>query len=315
MDMSEVDADQPSPAERPGWGRRLREAREARGLSVERVASELRLGVKLLRAIENEDTSALPTPPFVKGYLRGYARILELDADLIVEAYGSGCESEEAPLIARIPRIKETTSNDSWPRYATWGVIAAITVSFAIWWTARILTGSDPSSSPPPSVEERTTLPRPEVVMTPAAPTAQAPVVEEASPVPEQLATESPETVIEGATTSLEAGEAASAEAAGAMAQVDEEDETPAPALPEAAQAQAIVLDVAEDSWVEITDAEGRKLFFNLARAGTRHSMQGVPPYKFILGNAKGVTLLYNGEPFDTTPYERKGVARFSLGE
>lgn len=62
-----------------GIGARLRSAREARGLSYEAVAAELRIRVVILAALEREDHAALPERVYLLGHLRTYARYLGLD--------------------------------------------------------------------------------------------------------------------------------------------------------------------------------------------------------------------------------------------
>ncbi len=59
-------------------GERLRRAREEQGLSQDEVSKHLRLSLSYLRALEEDDYDRLPEPPFIKGYLRNYARFLGL---------------------------------------------------------------------------------------------------------------------------------------------------------------------------------------------------------------------------------------------
>lgn len=53
----------------------------------------------------------------------------------------------------------------------------------------------------------------------------------------------------------------------------------------------------------------------DIAKAGQTKTVEGEAPFKVLLGNAPGVTLEYNGEVYDHAKYNRKGVARFTLGE
>lgn len=69
-----------------------------------------------------------------------------------------------------------------------------------------------------------------------------------------------------------------------------------------------------EDSWTEVTDAHGERLYFDLARAGATVERAGEPPIAVFLGNAPGVEVVVDGRPFDLRPYTRSGnVARFTL--
>ena len=62
-------------------GERLRRAREEKGLSQEEACKHLRLSTSYMRALEQDDYDRLPEAPFIKGYLRNYARFLGLPAE------------------------------------------------------------------------------------------------------------------------------------------------------------------------------------------------------------------------------------------
>lgn len=89
--------------ERESAGHMLQAAREARRLGVEKVARELRLSVGTVGALERDDYASLPPPAFVRGYLRSYARLLDLPEQEIVDAYnrvaGDGPDPELRPAV------------------------------------------------------------------------------------------------------------------------------------------------------------------------------------------------------------------------
>jgi len=68
-------------------GANFRREREARGISLEAIAEETRIGIRLLRAIENEQFERLPGGIFDKSFVRQYARYLGLDEELAVREY------------------------------------------------------------------------------------------------------------------------------------------------------------------------------------------------------------------------------------
>jgi len=88
--------DKPMPA--PGQavtaqvGARLRAGREAMGLDVADMARQLRLGPRQVEAIESGDLSGLPGKTFVRGFVRNYARAVNL---------------ESAPLLALLDQVSE----------------------------------------------------------------------------------------------------------------------------------------------------------------------------------------------------------------
>lgn len=71
-----------------GCGRRLREAREAAGLSLAEVGARLKMPARVVESLEREDWSRLGAPVFVRGQLRSYSRLLGLTTEPIMTASG-----------------------------------------------------------------------------------------------------------------------------------------------------------------------------------------------------------------------------------
>lgn len=71
-----------------GCGQRLRTAREAAGLSIQDVASRLKMPVRVVESLEAEDWSRLGAPVFIRGQLRSYGRLLGLATAAVHEASG-----------------------------------------------------------------------------------------------------------------------------------------------------------------------------------------------------------------------------------
>jgi curved DNA-binding protein CbpA len=68
-------------------GASLRRWRVARGIELERVANATKIGATYLRALEDENYSALPSTVYVRGFLTAYVRCVGLDAERVVPAY------------------------------------------------------------------------------------------------------------------------------------------------------------------------------------------------------------------------------------
>lgn len=66
---------------------KLVECREKAGLDIDQAAEELHLSVHILQALEREDFTRLPEPPYVRGYLRGYAKLADTDARELIRTY------------------------------------------------------------------------------------------------------------------------------------------------------------------------------------------------------------------------------------
>ena len=84
--MEPADADSMQPADpapsRPG-ALLLAERRE-QGLSLGDVARQLKLSVRQVEALERDEYEAFPGPVFVRGFLRNYAKLLQLDPEALV---------------------------------------------------------------------------------------------------------------------------------------------------------------------------------------------------------------------------------------
>ena len=70
-----------------GAGALLKAARERAGVTVEQVAASLRLEAAVIATIEAERFAELSAPVYVRGYLRAYARLLDLEADAIIAEF------------------------------------------------------------------------------------------------------------------------------------------------------------------------------------------------------------------------------------
>ncbi len=66
-------------------GQRLKQARESKRLTLEKVFEATRIRVPYLRALEADDLSAMPSPVQARGYLRNYAEYLGLIFDQLLD--------------------------------------------------------------------------------------------------------------------------------------------------------------------------------------------------------------------------------------
>ncbi len=91
-----------------GFGRRLRDARIASGLSFADIEEETKIRKYYLEALENENFKVLPPPVYASGFVKRYASILGLDEQEVVAefrelAYGREKEPEMEERLERVP--------------------------------------------------------------------------------------------------------------------------------------------------------------------------------------------------------------------
>lgn len=65
----------------------LEACREQAGMDIKTASENMRLSLNLLTTLEAEDFANLPEPPYVRGYLRSYAKLAETDAKPLIRTY------------------------------------------------------------------------------------------------------------------------------------------------------------------------------------------------------------------------------------
>jgi cytoskeleton protein RodZ len=151
-----MSVDEPLELESPAAVKRpselLAEARQRLGLSQKEVADKLYLTTSFIKHIDAGEFSSLPQPAFIKGYLRIYARMVDLSGDEIVALYDA-----ELQIAEPIPEIRGVTEEDVGTASITGPVLQtgliglgglALVVS-VIWWLV-----SDPEEETPLSVTQ-----------------------------------------------------------------------------------------------------------------------------------------------------------------
>ncbi len=68
-------------------GKTLKALRESNNITLNDIASKLRLDVRFISAIEEDNFDSLPDPIYVRGYIRSYSKLLGADADALVRTF------------------------------------------------------------------------------------------------------------------------------------------------------------------------------------------------------------------------------------
>jgi cytoskeleton protein RodZ len=75
-----------------------------------------------------------------------------------------------------------------------------------------------------------------------------------------------------------------------------------------------LTLRFSSDSWAEVYDASGQRLFYDVGAAASAHTVKGPAPLRVVLGNAAGVAVEYNGRPaLVPASNQPDGSARFMI--
>lgn len=294
-------------------GERLRQARGERGLSVEDVAASLKLNPRIITALEDDAYDRLPGATYVRGYLRGYALLVGLSPQQLIDAFNKLPQaSRPVEMTAPAPAEKQVTSNDTVIRFGTL-LIAVVVLGLAIlWWS-----GKDGTSRRRAAVSAART---PAIEAPAASNETSAPVdtpvkAAEAVKPAEPISAPGSVKINEPAKPNAPAVSAASEKRVPAVATAEPEAANVAePAVDPNAPRVRLVLRVTEDSWADVRDAQQRRLVYETLSAGRVVSVEGVAPLSVFLGNIDGVKVEYNGRPYDAQRHRRGDVARFTLG-
>ncbi len=129
----------PSPSTITGIGARLKGSREALRLSPKEVAARLRLNTQLIDLMEKEEFSKGPPATFMRGYLRSYARFLNLDETEIKNSIDQlNLTFSANPTFTPMPAPKQTTGHpDLYLRWTSYVVIAVLVTLVLVWWVSH----------------------------------------------------------------------------------------------------------------------------------------------------------------------------------
>lgn len=302
-------------------GARLRAQREAQGLDLYEVADILRLRTDVIRALEEDDFSRLPPATFVRGYIRSYADLLKLPAEDLLKEY-EGLEAEPPQSLVPPGRLNRDLSHvGHGSQLAALSIVVLGLVLLVLWWVNRpeetdIMRGAASEAT----TEEETIDDQPSPLAGPGGgPEGAATAMDEAGAPPTPVVMpDGPGEAPAGGESEVDQNKTDAAGGQPSQASVSVSASASSQAVAEDAQPASMAIDLLfrADSWVEIEDGNGRLLLYRLAEAGTRTQVSGEPPVSVYLGNAPGVELKVNGEPFDLAPHTRaNNVARFSVGE
>lgn len=289
----------------PGPGGRLRAARAAMNVEIREVADALNLPTGTIEAIEANAYELLPNRVFARGYVRAYAKLVELEPDAIVQAFQAASEphapvpvtnsavsgvvaAERLTFSERLGALRtrlETRIQES-PLQALGLMAAGLTIVFVLLWLLM---------REPPSAAEPSKAPAAGVANTPA------------------IAPASAETVAPGAQrggfTDVGAAETPAVGDSTAVA-------APADSVVRLGPGEdRLRFSFVADCWVEVRNGEDQVLYSDLGQSNKQLELTGQGPFRILLGYAPGVQLAFNGEKVVLTPHTRNDVARLVLGQ
>lgn len=312
----------------------LKQARESKGLSQDEVAQELFLTPAYIRQIDNDEIDKIAKQAFVRGYLRSYAKMVQLNGDEVVARFeksqGTAPQKIEIRGVTQEP-VGSTSFTGPVFQTGVIGLVGLVVVVSSVWFLS-----SSPDDEPAPA--DREVIEEPSVQSALAAePTADLAstidAVEEeandfAEPVTEREVEQEEVQVETRAETALNLS---AAEASTQPLEVDAQPSNSAITnaavettneLTEFVTARSINVErdgevvrvdaggsdelkfsFSDECWIEIEDGQGQAIYGDLNRSGDELIVLGEAPFEILFGKAPAVLMEYNGSPFDLAPH------------
>lgn len=132
------------------FGERIRQAREARQLSIDDLVGETRINPQHLIDLEEGKTSGISAPGYIVGYLRTLAKVLELDAeDLISDFKSTSNQSKHQTIDPEHELLPPKPKKNSlgWSTILATSIIVVAGVGALIYYWLEIARDGDANSS------------------------------------------------------------------------------------------------------------------------------------------------------------------------
>jgi len=313
----------------------LKEARIKQGLSIGDICTQLRLSANQIEALEEDQFSKLPQPSIVRGFIRNYAKALQIDAAPILAVY----QQLNPETIPQSLTVRETADSsvigESKSGFSPVIFIALISLFALIsggyyYYTQHIkLANNDEAplatNGTEESVDESTTVSMAEPVkqivtevpLTPSeTPTTSPQESTEEKPADNPVENKPEETAVtqlklDKKTPEVEPVELVkneTAEKSTTESAASAEDGVTKPGYAK------LSVSTTGSTWINITNAyTGRQIFSEIIPANSNKVIDAKKPFKVIIGNAPRTTLSIDGESFDLSTKTRNKVAKFKI--
>ena len=315
-------------------GGALRTARESQNLSIQDIASRLRLGPKQIEALETDNFAALPEPTIVRGFIRNYAKQLKINAEPLLDAYNVLVPNSDLHRLIVKPSANMKMTSHNKPksgRYLWLGLLILLGLGAWLFYHNYVAKPSSTSLSEAvvgenasnestinaeslpeaalPAAEREASLQTSTELTLPAAPEAAAPL----NPAEANAGNGAATTATLPGAISLPAPVESIAPIAAVPPVVPASPALLPPASPNPNGSAKLEFNATQETWIQVLDASGRQIYNKIIFAGSRESIDVTPPVNVTVGNAGATSLSMNGKPVELAPHSRQNVARIKL--
>lgn len=290
----------------------LSSAREALGLSQKEVADQLYLTLAFIKHIDEGAFEKIAKPAFIRGYLRSYARTVEISGDEVVACYEEVLQAAEENV--QIRDVTEETVGSvaiTGPVFQTGlvGLFGVVIMVGMVWWI--VSSGEETEVEIPQVTSQADPEPVPKTIdevnrndigfVLQQNETAE--IIEfndEGSGGDAVSASENSAVEFELPETSVESYEpldpsniSIERHRDGGIHYI----------IVDANGFDEVEATFLEDCWLEVEDGNGDPIYGDLNKSGDVLRIYGVAPFKLLIGRATAVTLTFNGDDIDLAGY------------
>lgn len=322
-------------------GERLRIAREKCGLSHEEVASHLKLSAEKIYLLEQGDVSELAAPVYVAGYLRAYAKLVGLPGDEIVDEFSTVSEMNTPSMDpSSSPAAKNygdvspgflgngpKEEQKQWSLLTVLFLIILVVVMVAYF----VITDDKDKKSSIATFDKKQTLnfsgadvSQNEAQSLDNSGLSNSGDVEKITPIEMENAEKNDEGMNGEISLSSDNVKTQEVVSASSINQTSANKKIVKQGIVQGAENleqdtdnlnhSVLVFDFKEDSWVEVNDASGKRLMYQLGKSGTSKTIWGIAPFRVQLGYVPGVDIRFNGDEYDLSGYRDRRRALLKIG-
>ncbi len=289
------------------FGSLLAEARKAQSYTVEEINRQLKIPEQAILAIEANDIDALPIPTYTQGYIRSYAKFLEVSEENVLALYNRAVPNDELADLKPRSNLSDGSKNLS-------ALIKLVTVFLAVLGIVAAIYGvfqyyqdkADDIESEFESREQDFTgnsLDSPGMttlgIKQDARLTTDGELILENQSSSEVLEEEPAVETEVKADASVDAGKVSE----DALEITDDEPVK-----------DVLEIDAEKGSWMEVRDANNVRLFYSMVPKGGSKTLSGLAPFSVSLGNAATTRVVINDLEIDMTEHIRpNNTAKFKV--
>lgn len=291
------------------FGSTLAEARKSKNYTIDEVSQHLKIPVHTISVLEGNDLEALPAPTFTQGYIRAYAKFLEISEGDVLERYNRAVPRAESGELKPRSKLPGEASSQS-------PLVKSITVLLIVAGIAAVIFGSFKYYQEKAGVMEGELDTREQSF---TGSSLDSPGTNRLNIKQNARLTEDDELIV-NQSDPYENSDASSDEPVA----TDEADEPDEPEIIDASVEAVQSEDVSENdiiefyaengSWMEVRDANKTRLFYNMVPVGGSKVLEGKAPFSITMGNAGTTRVVINDLDVDMKDYIRaNNTASFSV--